>query len=77
MLPRLVPEILILYAFCDVGVVEVVVGGIGDSRSRIVKIVDDKDADNCDCSMFSCSVFQVNVCYNTICDKQPWFRDRK
>ena len=35
MLPHLVPEILILYAFCDVGVVGVVVGGIGDSRSWI------------------------------------------
>ena len=34
MLPRLVPEILILYAFCDVvGVGVGVVGGIGDSRS--------------------------------------------
>ena len=34
MLPRLVPEILILYPFCDVGVGVVVVGvGIGDSRS--------------------------------------------
>ena len=33
MLPRLVPEILILYAFCDV--VGVGVGGIGDSKSWI------------------------------------------
>ena len=37
MLPRLVSEILILYAFCDVGVgVVVVVVGIGDSRSWII-----------------------------------------
>jgi len=42
MLPRLVPEILPLYAFCDVigvGVAGVVVGvvvaGVGDSRSWI------------------------------------------
>ena len=33
MLPRLVPEILIIYAFCDVVVVVVGVVGIGDSRS--------------------------------------------
>ena len=36
MIPRLVPEISPLYAFCDVvvvGVEEVVVVGIGDSRS--------------------------------------------
>ena len=33
MLPRLVPEILPLYAFCDVVVVGVVVVGIVDSRS--------------------------------------------
>ena len=40
MLPRLVPEISPLYAFCDVVVVGVVgvvvVVGIGDSRSWIV-----------------------------------------
>ena len=39
MLPRLVPEILILYAFCDVvgvGVGVGVVGGIGDSRSWMI-----------------------------------------
>ena len=36
MLPRLVPKILILYAFCDV---VVGVGGIGDSRSCVVLIV--------------------------------------
>ena len=36
MLPRLVPEILVFYAFCDVGVV-LLVGGIGDSRSWIIE----------------------------------------
>ena len=46
MLPRLVPEILILYAFCDVVVVVVVVVGvvgvvvgIGDSRSWMVTMI--------------------------------------
>ena len=40
MLPRLVPEISPLYAFCDVvvvvGVGVVVVVGIGDSRSWMI-----------------------------------------
>ena len=35
MLPRLVPEISPLYAFCDVVGEEVVLVGIGDSRSWI------------------------------------------
>ena len=46
MLPRLVPEILPLYAFCDVVVgvgvgvvVVVVVVGIGDSRSWMYTIL--------------------------------------
>ena len=43
----------------------------------VMTSIDDRDADNCHCSMFSCSVFLVNVCYNTIRDKQPWFRHKK
>ena len=43
----------------------------------VIRLIDDRDADNCHCSMFSCSVFLVNVCYNTIRDKQPWFRHKK
>ena len=37
MVPRLVPEISPLDAFCDVAVVAGVVAGIGDSRSWIVQ----------------------------------------